>query len=140
MQTLRDAFATGNARTEAQATTFIADELVEMIARTLSPGFNDPFTAMNCLNWLHAGLMDALLHEGGLGRFETPRVRFNHVDFAAIFRASFVAAAPYTTTDRMCRLRHMSLTQDLMEHATGDNRDAVADLLTAHAPESEFRL
>ena len=129
LQDLRDAFATGTSRTEAQATTYIADQLVEMIARALSPGFNDPFTAINCLNWLHAGLMDALLYRGGLQDFETQRVRIAHLDFAGLFAAGFTAAAPYTTTDRMCRQRHLTLTQDLLHHASGENRRVIASLL-----------
>ncbi|WP_237058415.1 DUF2254 domain-containing protein [Loktanella sp. M215] len=138
IKTLQDAFATGNARTEAQSTTFIADELVEMIARALSPGFNDPFTAMNCLNWLHAGLLEALLYDGGLSPHETQRVRFQHLDFAGLFQSSFVAAAPYTVTDKMCRERHLALTKDLLDRATGARRDAIADLLptlSATSPE-----
>ncbi|WP_161555786.1 DUF2254 domain-containing protein [Mangrovicoccus ximenensis] len=53
---LRGCFATGTGRTEAQNPLFIAQQLVEIIARALSPGVNDPVTAMNCLNWLHAAL------------------------------------------------------------------------------------
>lgn len=141
LQSLRDAFATGTSRTEAQATTYIADQLVEMIARALSPGFNDPFTAMNCLNWLHAGLLDALLYRGGLHDFETQRVRIAHLDFAGLFAAGFTAAAAYTTTDRMCRQRHLTLTQDLMHHATGENRRVIASLLhSLKSPEHEIRL
>ena len=141
IETLRDAFATGNARTEAQSTTFIADELVEMIARALSPGFNDPFTAMNCLNWLHAGLLDALLYNGGLTPHETQRVRFQHLDFPTLFRSSFVAAAPYTMTDKMCRERHLTLTQDLLDRAAGDCRDAIAALVPVlTAPHQPIKL
>lgn len=49
-------FAIGPGRTEAQNPLFIALELTEIIARALSPGVNDPFTARTCLNWLHAAL------------------------------------------------------------------------------------
>ena len=63
---LVDCFAFGPSRTEHRNFFFLVDKLVEMIARALSPGINDPFTAINCLNWLHAGLSVALSHEGGL--------------------------------------------------------------------------
>ncbi|WP_394155344.1 DUF2254 domain-containing protein [Loktanella salsilacus] len=129
--TLQSAFATGNDRTEVQSTAFIADQMVEMIARALSPGFNDPFTAMNCLNWLHAGLQDALLHDGGLQPLTTQRVRYPHVDFASLFAASFTAALPYTMTDRMCRAHHLALTQELLARATGKNREVIAQLIPA---------
>ncbi|MCA8884501.1 MAG: DUF2254 domain-containing protein [Rhodobacteraceae bacterium] len=53
---IADCFALGSSRTEAQNPLFIAKQLTEIIARALSPGVNDPFTAMTCLNWLHAAL------------------------------------------------------------------------------------
>ena len=138
---LREAFATGDDRTESQSTTYVADQLVEMIARALSPGFNDPFTAMNCLNWLHAGLLDALRYNGGLRPAAARRVTFQHIDFADLFTSSFVAAAPYTTTDRMCRQRHLALTQDLLSHADDRNRGVIAALLpTLRAPADKVRL
>ncbi|MCB5198930.1 DUF2254 domain-containing protein [Loktanella sp. TSTF-M6] len=120
LQGLRDAFATGNARTEDQATPFIGDQLCEMIARALSPGFNDPFTAMNCLNWLHAGLMDGLLYKGGLHPITPQRVAIHHTDFGDLL-GPFERAAPYTVTDRMARLRHRELAQSLIARMPSDH-------------------
>ncbi|MGJ3627243.1 DUF2254 family protein [Sphingomonas sp. MMS24-JH45] len=37
---------------------FLIDELVEIAARALSPGVNDPFTANSCLDWLGAAMSD----------------------------------------------------------------------------------
>ena len=141
LEDLRDAFATGDDRTESDSVLYIADQLVEMIARALSPGFNDPFTAMNCLNWLQAGMMDALLHDGGLQPAARRRVTFQDTDFARLFNQGFAAAAPYTTTDRMCRQRHLTLTQELLRHATGADRQVIADLLPElRAPTDRVRL
>lgn len=50
------AFAVGSQRTPMQDTRFLVDELVEIGTRALSPGVNDPFTAIACLDWLGAGL------------------------------------------------------------------------------------
>ena len=47
----RSFFAQGPERTEFQNVLFLADELVEIAARALSPGVNDPFTAINCIHW-----------------------------------------------------------------------------------------
>ena len=116
LETLNGTVATGNARTEDQATPFIGDQLCEMVARALSPGFNDPFTAMNCLNWLHAGLMEALHYRGGLPPLETRRVVLHFTDFGDLLRP-FEDCAPYTLTDRMARLRHLDLTRSLIAHA-----------------------
>ncbi|MBI1404085.1 MAG: DUF2254 domain-containing protein [Porphyrobacter sp.] len=51
-------FAVGVERTPMQDTRFLVDELVEVGARALSPGVNDPFTAIACLDWLGAGLSE----------------------------------------------------------------------------------
>jgi uncharacterized membrane protein len=52
---VRDAFAIGEKRTALQDVRFPADELVEVAVRALSPGVNDPFTAMACIGWLTSG-------------------------------------------------------------------------------------
>ncbi len=51
---LRRAFAVGDSRTSAQDLEYLIDELVEIGLRALSPGINDPFTAITCLHWLSA--------------------------------------------------------------------------------------
>ena len=50
------AFATGSSRTADQDIEFSVDELVEIALRALSPGINDPFTAITCLHWITATL------------------------------------------------------------------------------------
>lgn len=55
---LRDTFAVGAQRTALQDLRFLLDEIVEIAARALSPGVNDPFTAVTCLDWLGAALSD----------------------------------------------------------------------------------
>lgn len=52
---VRGAFTIGEKRTAFQDVRFPADELVEIAVRALSPGINDPFTAMACIGWLTAG-------------------------------------------------------------------------------------
>lgn len=52
----RNCFAMGQERTAHQNVLFLADELVEILARALSPGVNDPFTAINCINWFHSAI------------------------------------------------------------------------------------
>ncbi|MBS1302229.1 DUF2254 domain-containing protein [Loktanella sp. SALINAS62] len=118
--TLRDAIATGNARTEDQATPYIGDQLCEMVARALSPGFNDPFTAMNCLNWLHAGLMEAIHYKGGLKPLTTQRVTIRFTDFGDLL-TPFENCAAYTVTDRMARTRHLMLARSLVNDAGRDH-------------------
>lgn len=56
LDSLRGAYAMGQDRTAHQNILFLADELVEILARALSPGINDPFTAINCINWFHSAI------------------------------------------------------------------------------------
>ncbi|MBA2771353.1 MAG: DUF2254 domain-containing protein [Sphingomonas sp.] len=51
---LHNAFAIGASRTPAQDMLFLVDELVEITARALSTGVNDPFTAITCIDWMGA--------------------------------------------------------------------------------------
>lgn len=51
---VRPCFTTGSSRTPAQDPQFLIDELVEIGLRALSPGVNDPFTAITALHWLGA--------------------------------------------------------------------------------------
>lgn len=53
---IRRCFAFGDQRTQAQDLMFLTQELVEIAVRALSPGVNDPFTAINCMNWLASAL------------------------------------------------------------------------------------
>lgn len=51
---LRGCFTIGFDRTPEQDPQFLIDELVEIGLRALSPGINDPFTAITALHWLGA--------------------------------------------------------------------------------------
>lgn len=53
---IHGAFAFGNQRTAAQDLEFPLDQLVEVAVRALSPGINDPFTAINCVDRLGSAL------------------------------------------------------------------------------------
>jgi uncharacterized membrane protein len=76
---IRDAFAMGDSRTSEQDIEFLFDELVEIALRALSPGINDPFTAITSLHWMGAAL--ASLADRDLSRgpeqqtFDRARVR-----------------------------------------------------------------
>jgi uncharacterized membrane protein len=68
-------------------------ELVEVAVRSLSPSLNDPFTAMNCIDYLSDGLCalatlpDPLpLHTDDAGH---PRLQLDVTDFEGLLNASF---------------------------------------------------
>lgn len=55
---LHDDFLLGATRTPKQDPDFLIDELVEIALRALSPGINDPFTAITALHWLGAAIAE----------------------------------------------------------------------------------
>jgi len=55
---LHEDFTLGPVRTPEQDPQFLIDELVEIGLRALSPGINDPFTAITALHWLGAAIAE----------------------------------------------------------------------------------
>jgi len=51
-QTINDLFIVGTERTLEQDVEFAISQMVEVAVRALSPGINDPVTAMTCIDWL----------------------------------------------------------------------------------------
>jgi len=47
----------GRRRTPTQDIEYSIDQLVEVAVRALSPGINDPFTAISCIEWIGAALI-----------------------------------------------------------------------------------
>ncbi len=90
---IRDTFVIGKVRTPLQDTEFSIHQLVEVAARALSPGVNDPFTAITCIDNLTA----SLCYLTGV-KFPTAwrydeegrlRMRVNPVNFAGMMDAAF---------------------------------------------------
>jgi len=54
---IRQAFLVGAMRTEDQDVEYAIRQLVEVALRALSPSVQDPFTAINCIDWLGAALV-----------------------------------------------------------------------------------
>ncbi len=55
--TLHESFVIGVQRTNSQDVEFALDQLVEIALRALSPGINDPFTALNCIDRMGEALL-----------------------------------------------------------------------------------
>lgn len=53
---INDAFVFSSQRTEQQDVEFSINQLVEIAVRALSPGINDPFTAIRCIDQLNVAL------------------------------------------------------------------------------------
>jgi uncharacterized membrane protein len=56
VEALRETIPIGGQQTPLQDVEFSTDQLVEVAVRALSPGINDPFTAIACINHLGAAL------------------------------------------------------------------------------------
>ncbi|WP_195818283.1 DUF2254 domain-containing protein [Roseobacter sp. MH60115] len=107
-------YALGVSRTEHQNVLFLVDQLVEMLARALSPGVNDPFTAINCLNWMHNALKTAKHHGDGLGDDGAGKyVLGPRLTYDALFKRSFLASQPYCETDHLAHAHYKSRVSDL---------------------------
>ncbi len=111
---LRDCYALGTSRTEHQNLLFLVDELVEMLARALSPGVNDPFTAINCLNWMQNALSVARHHGDGLGRKGAGKHPLGpKLTYDVLFERSLLASKPYCDDDHLARAHYKKLVEEL---------------------------
>ncbi len=113
---LCDCFATGNQRTETQNILYGFSQLIEVIARALSPGVNDPFTAITCFNWLKAPLRTLLnLQKSGHGLVRCGRVNLLTIDARQVLDEVFLVSLPYVASDRTVSLAVMSILAELAE-------------------------
>lgn len=101
---LADAYAWGRQRTQSQDAFFLVNELVEIAARALSTGINDPYTAMGCLDWLSVAInrvaRDDISSRHGFDSDDTLRVWARGFDFATLVSAVFDQLRAYFASDR----------------------------------------
>lgn len=115
---ISECVAQGSRRTAVQDLLFPVDELVEIAARALSPGVNDPFTAMSCMDWLAGGLvhfsrrvqLDAYRYDdnGELRVLAYPTTFHDYAD------AFFDQLNPYASADRNAALHLMKIITQLL--------------------------
>jgi uncharacterized membrane protein len=103
-EAVRGAFAFGGLRTPEQDVLLLAEELVEVATRALSPGINEPFTANRCLDWL-GGALEALAQRDApdprrCDESGALRVLVHPTTFADFADATFGALRPYLSADR----------------------------------------
>jgi uncharacterized membrane protein len=130
---IRAGYIVSRKRSETQDLLFLVDQLVEVAGKALSPGINDPITAMSCVNWLTSGLIhfagrdvpSPCRHDDGALRVVAPPV--SYADFA---EAMFAQLRPYMETDRNAANHMMESMARIALHL----RDAdQARILRAHA-------
>lgn len=114
---IRECLSLGSARTPYQDLQFLIDELVEIGLRALSPGINDPFTAITALHWLGAatariGERDLRMRinaaEDGDDDFVIPM----HDDYAHFLSRGFGAVRSGVATNRIAALVMLDALRD----------------------------
>ncbi|PEQ13969.1 hypothetical protein B2G71_06645 [Novosphingobium sp. PC22D] len=103
-----DCFAVGASRTPEQDIEFPIDELVEIALRALSPGINDPFTAITAVHWLSAATI-ALGRRSLVNREAEPQGEERRVfplrdGFAHYLERGFGAARSALASNRLAAL------------------------------------
>lgn len=115
--TLRNSYAMGQQRTAHQNILFLADELVEILGRALSPGINDPFTAINCINWYHSVLraMMQVKIPAPYRRDENGDIRViaHPVSFERFVSVICDQSRPYIAADRNASLKMLTVLTEL---------------------------
>ena len=124
---LRACFAAGAGKTDTQNVLFVAQQLVEIIARALSPSVNDPYTACTCLNWLHASLQELASAETVvLAPCSSDRVRIAPVTFYQLLQITHADSRQYILGDIMVKRHAETLLQELIRKLPlGPRQDAV---------------
>lgn len=124
------AFALGDKRTPYQDLRFEVEQLVQIAARALSPGVNDPFTAMNCIDWLGAALAEfderpgrdnAIADDDG-----RVRVVARNISFSDYLDCSFGQLRTYVAADPNARAHLLAVLEGLAERVhLPANREAL---------------
>lgn len=131
---INDCFILGKERSEQQDIEFPIDQLVEIAIRALSPGINDPFTAIRCVDRLGAGLSRLAQKD-----FPSPyRYDEDHklraiafgVTFEGLVDSAFNAIRQYARSDTSVTIR---LLEAIANIATYTNNPKYQVVLQRHA-------
>ncbi|SDY10778.1 DUF2254 domain-containing protein [Citreimonas salinaria] len=117
LRRLRDCATLGSNRTDVQDLLFLSDQLVEVLGRALSPGINDPNTAMLCLNWLAAGLTAFARREPARPARRDDPVLYRRVTFEEMLDRSFDQMRQYVASDRTVTLHALDVLRGLAASA-----------------------
>lgn len=121
---LLDAFATGKERSHAQDVLFAVDQLVEVAVRALSPGVNDPFTAIRCLDWLGAGLSRCLMRapapSARTDKDGRLRLIWHPVTFEDVAASALLQIQEYGSRSASVTLHVLEVIRDVGRHARAE--------------------
>ncbi len=113
VEDLQACYAVGQHRTAYQNILFLIDEMVEIIARALSPGVNDPYTAITCFNWLKVGLVQFILQDEAANHPDASNpVQVYPIGFERFVSAIFDQSRQYVCRDRNVSLHVLAVLSD----------------------------
>ncbi len=121
---LHDTMTYGAVRLMLQDLEFSVDQLVEIAVRALSPGINDPFTAIACLDQFSLNLSQ-LAKEGLPSGYHyddntTLRIITDAVKFDGIVDAAFNQIRQYGKTDVAVITRMLEVLTTIVSHSKSD--------------------
>ena len=143
---LRDAFLLGSERTSEQDVEYSIHQLVAIAVRALSPGINDPFTALACIDYLGSVVCRIANREFPSENSYNPQqqilVIYKTVTFAGIVSAAFDEIRRYSLDKaeiliRLLEVFHHSMTlcgdleqkDVLLRHAHRVHKSGLENLL-----------
>jgi len=152
---LADKIVVGEKRTSDQDFLFLVDQLVEIILRALSPGTNDAFTAVSCLDWIQSILLLVMSRRPELAeRFDEEkklRLVIPTVTFEELTDAFFVQPLQYVAANRVAAVRMMEVlaallsasrnatqTESILKHVERLN-DAAREQLTVKSDQEDLQ-
>lgn len=127
-QKINDAFILGNQRTSTQDVEFSVNQLVEIAVRALSPGINDPFTAIRCIDQLSVALCHLLERDIPslycYDRDNKLRVIADPVTFAGMTDAAFNQIRQYGQSSVAVTIRLLEVIAVIAAHTHNNNNRA----------------
>jgi uncharacterized membrane protein len=118
---IQTAFVLGNQRTEAQDVQFPVHQLVEISVRALSPGINDPFTAIACVDRLGSALTRLASREPPSVAFPDERGQLrlvaHSVTFPTVAENAFDQIRPYARSSTAVAMRMLEVIAVVVEAA-----------------------
>jgi uncharacterized membrane protein len=127
---LRNAFIIGDQRLRINDIEFMVNQLVEIAVRALSPGINDPFTAISCIDQLGSGLSGLMArsiphgyHYDSRGQL---RLLTDSLTFSGIIEAAFNQIRQNAFSDVAVTIRLLDALKAMAPHAqTREQRDTL---------------
>jgi len=131
---LLDCFSIGPERDQDQDIYFLSDQISEIIARALSPGVNDPFTAISAINWLRCAI-EALsriktIHPYQYDEKGNLRIIVHPISLTQFVNKVFGQIRAYVSSDFNTALHIMLLIKQMIQNS---KNSTLTQLLHLHA-------